>query len=330
LAIDEALAAKARARLDEKRNQHQREYDRRLDTVYASNPCVRALDEELRATIADVIALALKEGRDMDDAFEDIRLRNLDLQRQRLEEIKRAGFSETYLDEAPMCQKCGDIGYVDSKMCSCLMALYTQEQKNSLSSLLKLGGETFDSFDLSFYSDTPNPSTGVSPRQSMEFVYETCVQYATKFGSRSMNLFFSGGTGLGKTFLSACIARVVAESGFSVVYDTANSIFSKFEDEKFSKSENIAKTRDEIKRYLECDLLIVDDLGTEMTTAFTVSALYELINSRLISNKKTVISSNLSINALKDRYSAQIMSRLEGEYQVLMFYGEDIRIKKKL
>ena len=330
MAIDEALAARARARLAEKKLERQTEYERRLDEVYSSNPAVGEIDDELRASIADVIAIALKEGHDTEDAFEDVRIRNLDLQRRRREEIKRAGFPEAYLDEAPMCSKCGDTGYADSKMCTCLKELYTQEQKKSLSSLLKLGGETFDNFELAFYSDTPDPATGVSPRQSMEFVYETCVQYAVKFGSRSMNLFFSGGTGLGKTFLSACIARVVAENGFSVVYDTANSIFSKFEDEKFSKSEDMAKTRESIKRYLECDLLIVDDLGTEMTTAFTVSALYELINTRLMSNKKTVISSNLSINALRDRYSAQIMSRLEGEYQVLTFYGEDIRIKKRI
>ena len=330
MTIDEALAARARARLAEKKLEHQMEYERRLDKVYSANPAVAELDNELRSSIADVIAFALKEGLNTDEVFEDIRLRNLELQRQRLDEIKRAGFSETYLDEADMCPKCRDTGYADARMCTCLMELYLQEQKKSLSSLLKLGDETFDSFDLSLYSDTPDPSTGVSPRQSMEFVYETCVQYAVKFGGRSMNLFFNGGTGLGKTFLSACIARVVAENGFSVVYDTANSIFSKFEDEKFSKSEDMTKTRDSIKRYMECDLLIVDDLGTEMTTAFTVSALYELINSRLMSNKKTVISSNLSLNALKDRYSMQIMSRLEGEYQVLTFYGEDIRIQKKI
>ena len=160
-----------------------------------------------------------------------------------------------------------------------------------------------------------------------------CVEYARKFGANSMNLFFVGEPGLGKTFLSACIARVVAESGNSVVYDMASSVFAKFEDAKFARNDDTAEARAEvraeIKRYLECDLLILDDLGTEMTTAFTVSALYELINTRLVAGKKTIISSNLPLQELQRRYSKQIMSRLEGDYEVLTSAGDDIRKKRK-
>jgi len=162
----------------------------------------------------------------------------------------------------------------------------------------------------------------------MEIIYETCVEYARKFGQKSMNLFFNGAPGLGKTFLSACIARVVADNGYSVVYDMAASIFAKFEEAKFSRTEDPEESRAEVRRCLECDLLILDDLGTEMTTAFTVSALYELVNTRLVTGKKTIVSSNLTINELRRRYSGQIMSRLEGEYQVLTFRGEDIRKRR--
>ena len=148
-----------------------------------------------------------------------------------------------------------------------------------------------------------------------------------------MNLFFIGPPGLGKTFLSACIARVVADKGFSVVYDTASSIFTKFEDDQFGRSDNPDvpnEARQEIKRYMECDLLILDDLGTEFITKVTVSALYDLVNTRLMTNKKTIVSSNLSLNDLDKVYTEQIMSRLEGEYHVLFFEGEDIRKKKNL
>jgi DNA replication protein DnaC len=214
-------------------------------------------------------------------------------------------------------------------MCSCLRELYKEEQRKSLSSLLKLGDETFDSFDLNYYDDKPSARTGVSPRRNMEIVYETCVQYAVRFGSRSFNLFMCGAPGLGKTFLSACIARVVSESGFSVVYDTVSSVFSKFEEEKFSRGDASTDAKDETRRYRECDLLIVDDLGTEMSTSFTVAALYDLINTRLITGKKTIISSNLTFDELRRRYTPQIMSRIEGEYQVLMFYGADIRQLKR-
>ena len=145
-----------------------------------------------------------------------------------------------------------------------------------------------------------------------------------------MNLFFNGAPGLGKTFLSACIARVVADNGFSVVYDMAASIFAKFEDAKFQRTDDFEGTRNDIKRYMECDLLIIDDLGTEMTTAFTVSALYEVINTRIVSGRKTLVSSNLTMDELRRRYSEHIMSRLEGEYQVLTFYGDDIRKKRNV
>jgi len=143
-------------------------------------------------------------------------------------------------------------------------------------------------------------------------------------------LLFLGATGLGKTYLSACIARVVAERGHSVVYDMATVIFSKFEDVKFSRTDDLEDKRDEIKRYLECELLIIDDLGTELVTAFTVATLYEVINTRLITGKSTIVSSNLTVDDLYSRYSEQIASRLEGEYHVLKFYGDDVRKKKNL
>jgi len=276
--------------------------------------------------MAQLVGLAL--GSESGVQVEDVRLKNLELQEQRRFEIIRAGFPENYLSDEYMCAKCNDTGYIRTEMCDCLNELYINEQRESLSSLLKLGDETFDSFELSFYDDIPAPDTGISPRRSMEIIYETCVEYARKFGKKSMNLFFNGAPGLGKTFLSACIARVVSDNGYSVVYDMASQIFAKFEVAKFMRTEDPEEARSETKRYLECDLLIIDDLGTEMTTAFTISALYELLNSRLMSSRKTLVSSNLTLNELRRRYSEQIMSRLEGEYQVLTFRGEDIRRKR--
>ena len=224
-----------------------------------------------------------------------------------------------------MCRNCRDTGFKGAEICTCLSELYKNAQRDSLSSLLRLGNETFDSFNLSYYDDAPTSGQEIPPRRSMEIIYETCVEYARKFGSKSVNLFFNGAPGLGKTFLSACIARVVAENGHSVVYDTATSVFSKFEDAKFMRTNNLEEARNEVNRLTQCDLLILDDLGTEMTTTFTISALYELVNTRLLTNRKTIISSNLAIYELRHRYSEQIMSRLEGEYQVLTFRGNDIR-----
>ena len=275
--------------------------------------------------MSELVGLALNTGG---GRVEDIRTRNTDLQGQRRAELVRAGFPAAYLDDGHMCPACRDTGYAGIELCGCLLEIYREVQRESLSDLFKLGGESFESFSLDYYDDAPSPETGISPRRGMEIVYRTCVEYARKFGGKSMNLFFNGGPGLGKTFLSACIARVVADGGWSVVYDSAGAMFSKYGDFRFARPEDAEEARGEVKRYMDCDLLIIDDLGTEMTTALTQSALYEIINTRLITGRKTIVSSNLTPEELRRRYTQQIASRLEGEYQTLAFRGEDIRKKK--
>ncbi|MDR2571272.1 MAG: ATP-binding protein [Oscillospiraceae bacterium] len=333
MALDGKILAQAKAALEKKRRQNDERLERCLQKVYDKSPRVRVIDTMLRETMSDLVGVTL--GADPSLQIEDIRSRNLELQEERQLEILRAGFPANYLDGEQICKKCNDAGYINARICSCLMDEYKREQKASLSNLFKLGDETFDSFDLSYYDDIYTPESSISPRRSMEIVYETCIEYARKFGNNSMNLFFNGAPGLGKTFLSACIARVVADKGYSVVYEMAVAAFAKFETVKFMRSHEseesraeVISARTEVKRYLECDLLIIDDLGTEMTTSFTLEALYEIINTRLITSKKTLINSNLTLDELRRRYSEQIMSRLEWEYQVLTFYGDDIRRKK--
>ena len=334
MSLDGKHLGRARQKLEAKKREFEAQKARRTEEVYGRCPRVRVLDQEIRRSVIDVIGLTLKsdsDTRDMvtSDRITEIREKNLSLQSERARELAAAGFPVDYLDHEYLCSICRDTGYAGTGLCSCLKALYLEEQRASLSNLLRLGSETFDNFDLSWYDDTPDSSSGVSPRFRMGLVYDTCVDYATRFPKKSTNLYMSGGTGLGKTFLSACIARVVADKGFSVVYDTAASIFAKFEEEKFSKSDNPEATRAELRRFIECDLLILDDLGTEMTTSFTVSALYDLVNSRLITGRKTIINSNLPSGVLYERYSPQIASRIEGEYHVLNFCGRDIRLLKK-
>ncbi|MEF2837145.1 MAG: ATP-binding protein, partial [Oscillospiraceae bacterium] len=152
-----------------------------------------------------------------------------------------------------------------------------------------------------------------------------CRNFAAGFGPGSGNLLFSGSTGLGKTFLSACIARAVADRGCSVVYETANHLFAKLEQAKFNPSE---EARREAAKFLECDLLIIDDLGTEMPGQFVTAALYSLLNDRLLMAKPMVISTNLTVEEMSRRYSPQIASRLQGGFLGLTFVGEDIRVMK--
>ena len=324
MSVDGRILYRARQRLEDIRRRNEAELMSRRGEAYSRIPELRDLESQLRGTMAELINAAVSKGD-----INTVRLKNLALQDKLRRLLTGGGFPPDWLDMHYNCEKCSDTGYVGGKMCSCLAQLYKEEQAKELSLLLNLRDDTFDSFDLSYYDDTPDAVTGISPRTVMETIRDTCWTYSNRFGKNSANLYLTGGTGLGKTFLSTCIAKVVSEKGFSVVYDTAGSVFSKFEDEKFSKYDDMTQVRSDINRYTSCDLLILDDLGTEMKTAFTVSAFYSLVNSRLLSGKKTVISSNLDPSLLGKRYSVQISSRIIGNYEILRFAGRDIRILKK-
>lgn len=323
---DSNVLRRAAQRLEADRRRRADETELRRRAAYAREPKLHDLDRRLRGTMAELIGASLGRG---DGQVEDIRVRNLELQRQRQTLLTQLGLAQDTLDDTAQCPRCGDTGWQGTQMCPCLQALCQQEQMKELSKLLDLGEQSFDSFRLDYYSTAPQ--RGVSPRENMELVFEVCLNYAQKFGRFYFkNLLLSGAPGLGKTFLSACIARTVSELGRSVVYDTAGNIFAQFEMKKFQRdSPDGREARDETRRYLSCDLLIVDDLGSELTTQFTQSALYELVNTRLVAGRHTVISSNLSMEEVARRYSPQIASRLEGEYHVLHFFGDDIRLLRK-
>ena len=331
MGYEAAVLRRAAKRLEERRRQRQERQERRQREIYAQLPRVAEIDRELKGTICQIIAASLRDGRDPAPSIKVIRDRNLDLQAEKARLLAEHGFPPDALDDRPDCPRCGDTGWVGASMCSCLKELCAQEQIRELSKLLDLGEQSFDTFSLDLYSPLPWPGEELSPRENMEFILEVCSNYARKFGRFYFrNLFLTGAPGLGKTFLSACIARTVSEQGFSVVYDTAVNVFARFEEQKFARDrEEAGEARDDTRRYLGCDLLILDDLGSEMTTPFVQSALYTLINSRLAADRRTVISSNLSMDQVRQRYTPQIASRLEGEYRVLPFYGEDIRLLRK-
>ena len=324
------LRRAARRLEEESRLRRDRTEQARLE-AYRRQPRLEQLDRRIQGTMAGLVAAALRQGGDAAAAVRAVREENQSLQRERAVLLGGLGLPEDALDDKPACPLCRDTGWQGAKMCRCLRELCAREQIKELSKLLDLGEQSFDTFRLDYYSQTPYPGRGASPRGNMELVYDVCLSYATKFGRFAIkNLFLSGAPGLGKTFLSACIARTVSEHGSSVVYDTAGNVFAQFEARKFLRdSPNGLDARDETRRYLNCDLLILDDLGSELTTQFTQTALYELINARLVGEKHTVISSNLSMEEAAQRYAPQIASRLEGEYHILHFFGDDIRLLKK-
>ena len=331
MAYDANILRRATDRLEEERRQRREKAERLRSQAYERQPKLRQLDRKLQATMAQLVAATLRQGGDPVRAVQEVREKNLDLQQERAVLLGSLGLPPDALDDKPACPLCGDTGWRGAQMCQCLKKLCAREQIQELSKLLDLGEQSFDTFRLDYYSETPYPGKGTSPRKNMELTYDVCLNYARKFESCLFrNLLMSGAPGLGKTFLSACIARAVSEHGYSVVYDTAGNIFAQFEAKKFLRdSADGQDARDETRRYLNCDLLIVDDLGSELTTQFTQSALYELINTRLVAERHTVISTNLSLEEIARRYNPQIASRIEGEYHVLHFFGDDIRMLKK-
>ena len=236
------------------------------------------------------------------------------------------GLPADYLEEKPVCPICNDTGYHAGGVCRCLRAYYAKEQQKELSRMLDLGNQSFDTFELEWYSDQVEPGRTISYQENMKWVYDVCAEYAHRFGRKPGNLLLFGAPGLGKTHLSAAIAREVSGRGYSVVYDTASHIFERFESQKFGRED---EAQEDVERVLECDLLILDDLGTEMTTAFVQSALYQILNTRLMEKRSTIVNTNLTPTDLARRYTPQIASRIEGEYQILPFLGQDIRKLKK-
>lgn len=329
MSLDGRLLRQALERLDEEKLARTAKASKLRAGLYLKYPRIREIDAELRSNMLGAIELALSKGRDVEAEMDSARKRSLALQAERTEILASKGYKDSDIDDVPKCVKCGDSGFIGTKPCGCLLDIYKDEQRRELSACLKLGQETFNTFCLEYYDDRKDPGTGFSPRELMSVVYEQCREYARKFSKNSDNLFLRGGTGLGKTFLSTCIAKVVSEKGFSVVYDTAVNIFAAFEEEKFGRGADSGETKEKVSRYLNCELLIVDDLGTEMLTSMVSSALYSLVNTRLTNGKKTIINSNLSSEELGKRYMPQIVSRLEGEYVSVNFYGQDIRLKKR-
>ena len=328
MSYDGKIMRQALARFEEDKQRRAAEFARRRDRLYETEPRLKEIEQQLRATMPKLIASALRRGADPLPTVRVLQDENLDLQRQRMQLLTGMGYPADYLEEKPACPLCGDTGYHDGQVCRCLREYYKRAQLSELSRMLDLGNQSFETFSFDVYSPYAPLDQDISPRSNMERIYDACRDYAYEFSPRSGNLLLSGDPGLGKTFLSACIARVVSETGHSVVYDTAAHIFERFEAQKFSRDETGGADED-VSRLLRCDLLIIDDLGTELTTEFVRSAFYQIVNTRLMTNKKTIISTNLSPAELSRRYGANILSRIEGAYRILPFFGDDIRKQKK-
>ena len=323
MAYSAEVVRRARARLAQAKEDRESENRQHLAQAYAKVPRIREIDMQLRRTMAQAAQAAFRQGSDGREIMERIRQDNLSLQRERAA-LAGEYFEVGYLDDSPVCDNCGGSGYLGTQMCECLRELCRQEQKKEVS-ILSGSKETFNQFRLDYYSDQYDGRFGASPRTIMERNFQNIRRYALTFTPNSGSLLFVGGTGLGKTFLAACVARAVADRGYSVAYETAAHLFAKLEQAKFSPTE---ENRREAAKLTDVDLLIVDDLGTEMPGQFVTAALYSLLNDRILLGKPMLITTNLNVDEMGRRYSPQIASRIYGGFRGMTFVGEDIRVQK--
>lgn len=317
----------AQAKLEKRHKQAQEDLYSRREKAYFTIPQLADIQNRIAACGAQVIGAFAKGSGEEGRAFiEKLAAESLEAQKERKALLTAAGFPEDYLEPHYVCSICEDTGVAESGICSCQRELLVQTAKEEIEKSAPLYKSTFDSFSLDFYPEAAD-TNGISPKKHMDGIVQFCKAYADDFSLRSPSLFMHGATGLGKTHLSLSIANKAIEKGFGVVYGSAPNMFGQLEKEHFSKQNPFDRTYEQ--ELLESDLVIIDDIGVEFSTQFTVSCVYNIINSRILSGKPTIISTNLTPAELEDKYTQRITSRIIGSYVSLKFTGRDIRQLKR-
>lgn len=297
------------------------EADRRTAEVHQKSPEVAQIDRELSKTGARIALAAIGTGAEYQAKLAEVEKRNLALQERRAALLCEMGYPADYTLPPYECALCHDSGFVDTKMCECMRRelILAAYDSSGLGQLMKT--QTFEAFDLGYYAVGEAADT-------MRANFNTLRAYAEGFSSESGSMILYGPTGLGKTHLSTAVARRVIERGFDVYYTTAIDMFSDFERARFCRGEERQDAGSEISRYIDCDLLILDDLGTEMVNQFSTSCLYSVLNNRINLARPTIINTNLTAKEIKEKYAERITSRIFGEFQILRFIGTDVRRQK--
>lgn len=312
---------------DKKQLANKHALDLRISEVYSCIPEIELLDRELTDNSVNMILKSISSSASLKDEMEETNRRILDKKAQLL---VSHGFPSDYLEMHYSCPLCKDTGYIGSEKCSCFRSALTKLLYSDSNIKNAIVSENFDTFRFDFYSPSSEKSpNGKSPLANIQEVVKGARDYVTRFDECGGNLLIYGDTGVGKTFLCNCIARELMNTGHSVVYQTAYELFDLLAKHKFSGDES--KMSDEQYACLfDCDLLIIDDLGAELPNAFTTSELYRIINEKILKHKSVIISTNLSLDLIRDIYSERVLSRIVKDYKLVRIFGEDIRFKKKI
>jgi len=297
----------------------------RLNIAYAKLPQLKSINEQIASLSVEAARKKLDDDR---LSFNLLKKKIEELRLEKTALLKNNGFDESYFEPVYTCQDCKDTGYLNGTKCHCfkqevINVVYSQSNIKNI-----LSRENFNSFSYEYYSDEEiNPTTGLSSLETAKRAVDECKRFIEDFDNKPKNLFFYGNTGVGKTFLSNCVAKELLEKGNSVIYFTAFQLFDILSKGVFDRDADAIAAHQNI---FDCDLLIIDDLGTEFANSFTTSQLFLCVNERLLRQKSTIISTNLNLNQMIDMYSERTWSRISSNYTLIKLFGDDIRIQKKL
>ena len=296
------------------------EAEEKKRAMWARIPRLAEVDGVLARTGSRIMAAAAAGG-DVAARVSEIEGENERLLAARARSFASRGVAEDFDKPQFDCAVCGDTGYDGSRVCACVRRKHNAYLYNKSGLGKVLAGQSFDTFELSYYSTAASRAVnGVTERENMQAIVVRCKAAAKQIGPKCVNLLLMGGTGLGKTHLSSAVAKEVINAGYAVIYDSAQNIFGEYEDNHFGRA------RTDVKRFENADLLIIDDLGAEFVSSFSVAAFYNLLNCRTLNGRSTIVSTNLSPKELNRNYQERITSRLFGEFTVLHFFGRDVRM----
>lgn len=312
---------------DNRQLQNRYELELRRKEVYQAIPKLKKLEEEMISLSAQSGRMALMGD---ESSLIKLKVKTLDLEAQKKELLLSHGYSADYLDMHYKCNKCKDTGFIGNDKCKCFKQAIADLIYDASNIKTVLEHENFKSFNFAFYSDDyVDETVGLSPLSNIQKIVAGCKNFIRHFDKNHENLLFLGNTGVGKTFLVNCIAKELLDRGNTVIYLTAFRLFDILEKHKFGKNEDSTYVASNQFDYiLDCELLIIDDLGTELNNAFTSSQLYLILNERLLRQKSTIISTNLSLDNLNTNYSERVYSRIISKYSIRRIVGEDIRLQK--
>ena len=322
--ISPSAFTKAALEIESRRNKVFQTLELHKAEISKKAPEIDSLYNRILQTSIDLSKAILSRSDNIGKIIDELKNKNLENQLLIKVMLKEFGYPEDYLKAKFTCPICNDSGYVNGSRCECFNELIKKYTVDELNESCKIELHDFDEFNLGLYSNIPDEKSGIIPRERMNEILIQCRNYVDTFSKNSCSLFFLGKTGLGKTFLSSMIAKALIEKGFNVVFDSINNFLIMAENDHFGRSNG-----NTVETIINADLVILDDLGSEFSTPFNNSTLYNIINTRINMEVPTIVSTNLSLSELNEKYDDRIISRLTGMYTPFRFFGTDIRQVKR-